>query len=999
VTLAERAPFARLGFADAGVAQQLLGANGLRVWDAAAGAALEPGGREVVEALAAAADPDLALRTLARMVESQQQPGALLDALRGSAALRGRLITVLGASTSLGDHLVSHPGEWRVLDDDKIVVGRPDATDLRGTLLLAVGADPHAVAPQARAANAEVVSDLRVAYRRCLLTLAGRDLSGLVDLADVGAEMSNLAAATLAAGLAIARARLLPDAVPCRLAVIGLGKCGGQELNYVSDVDVVFVAEPADPAALRTATALATHLIQICGEVAWQVDAGLRPEGKDGPLVRTLDSHTAYYERWARTWEFQALLKARPVAGDVALGEAYVERLAPMVWRAADRDHFVDDVQGMRRRVEATLPARDANRELKLGPGGLRDVEFAMQLLQLVHGRADESLRSGSTLVALAALAAGGYVGREDAATLAEMYRWLRTVEHRLQLQRLRRTHWIPEDPAGLRWLARSLGYQGSPGAGAVEAFEVDRARHAREVRRLHEKLFYRPLLQSVARVPGDELRLAPKAAASRLQVLGFADPTGAMRHLEALTAGVSRSAAIQRALLPVMLGVFADAADPDAGLLAYRQVSDALGRTPWFLRSLRDEGKVAERLALVLGSSRFVADLLARAPQALRMLASDEELRPRERDFLHGSLQAAAQRKKSAEAAVVTARGLRRNELLRIACADLLGLLDIDQVGRALSDVSDAMLAAALDTALADVAERRGGPLPMQMAVIAMGRLGGKEVGYSSDADVLFVFDPTSGADEEAATTAAHEVAEEMRRLLAVPAPDPPLGVDAGLRPEGRQGPLVRSLGSYAAYYQRWASVWEAQALLRARPAAGDPELGQRFISMIDTYRYPSGGLAAKDVTEIRRIKARVDSERLPRGADPATHLKLGRGGLADVEWTVQLLQLIHGHDQPALRTTSTLAALTAATEAGLVLPEDAAALAAAWRLASRVRNAILLVRGRPADSLPRRGRELTGVARAVGYPPGQDPGGFVESYLRTMRRARAAVERVFYA
>jgi len=998
VTLAGRAPFARLGFADPSLAQRLLGQDGLRMWDAAAAAPLEPGGRAVVEAVAAAADPDLALRILTRLID-EQHDGTLLEALRNSTELRRRLISVLGASAALGEHLVSHPDEWRVFDRDEIVVGRPNAEELRSDLLMAVGADPDAAQPRARSADGTVLADLRIAYRRCLLTLAGRDLIGLADLADVGAEMSNLAAATLAAGLAMAQARLPADSVPCRLAVIGMGKCGGRELNYVSDVDVVFVAEPSNPAALRTATALAAGLIRVCGEVAWPVDAALRPEGKDGPLVRTLDSHVAYYERWARTWEFQALLKARPVAGDVELGEAYVARLAPMVWRAADREHFVDDVQAMRRRIEATLPTRGAERELKLGPGGLRDVEFAVQLLQLVHGRADETLRSGTTLVALAALAAGGYVGRRDAATLAEMYRWFRTVEHRLQLQRLRRTHRIPDDEPGLRWLVRSLGYTGSPGAGAVEAFEADRARHAREVRRLHEKLFYRPLLQSVARVPGDELRLAPTEAAARLGVLGFADPAGAMRHLESLTAGVSRSAAIQRALLPAMLGAFADAADPDAGLLAYRQVSDALGHTPWYLRSLRDEGKVAERLALLLGSSRYVADLLARAPQALRMLASDEELRPRARDFLHGLMLAAAGRSKDREAAVVIARGLRRHELLRIACADLLGLLDIDEVGEALSDVTDAMLAAALDTASAEAAERRGGVLPMRVAVIAMGRLGGAEVGYGSDADVLFVFDPVDGADEGAATTAAREVAEEMCRLLSVPAPDPALGVDAGLRPEGRQGPLVRSLGSYGVYYRRWASVWEAQALLRARPAAGDRGLGERFISLIDAYRYPADGLSPKGITEIRRIKARVDSERLPRGADPATHLKLGRGGLADVEWTVQLLQLMHARGLPALRTPRTLPALSAAAHAGLIHQDDAAALTAAWRLASRVRNAVLLVRGRPADSLPRRGRELIGVARAVGYPPGQDSGGFVEEYLRTMRRARAAVERVFYA
>ncbi len=1028
-----QADFARLGFLDAARAQRLLG--GMDGWSAGG-----PWTRELVDAIAAAADPDLALLTLTRLLDPQAgrpAPGELIDRLQVSSGLRGRLVAVLGASATLGDHLVAHPADWRRLDDqwDGRPAGRgPEGQDgpgLRAALLAAVGADPADAQPQAGSGGPVAVAALRLAYRRCLLTLAARDLAagdpaagnmagvaagnmagvaagnmaGVAagNMAGVAAELSDLAAATLTAALAIARAGLPAGSAPARLAVIAMGKCGGHELNYVSDVDVVFVAEPAgsgDPAsALRTATTLATALIRICGEVAWPVDAGLRPEGRNGPLVRTLDSHVAYYQRWARTWEFQALLKARPVAGDDELGTAYCDRLAPMVWQAAERDHFVDDVRAMRRRVEAALPSAGAARELKLGPGGLRDVEFAVQLLQLVHGRADESLRSGTTLVALAALADGGYVGRADAATLADAYRWLRTVEHRLQLHRLRRTHRIPDAPTELRWLARSVGYASGPEASASEAFEADRARHAREVRRLHEKLFYRPLLTAVCRVPGAELRLAPAAARARLELLGFADPAGAMRHLEALTAGVSRAAAIQRALLPAMLGAFADGADPDAGLLAYRQVSEALGRTPWYLGFLRDEGVVAQRLAMLLGSSRYVADLLARAPEALRMLAYDAELQPRPAASLQGAMLAAAQRNDDPEAGVAATRGLRRNELLRIASADLLGQLSLEAVATALTDVTEAILGAALDTALRAAASRRGGELPMQMAVIAMGRLGGAEVGYSSDADVLFVFEPSAGADDGAAAGAAQEVTEELRRLLSARAADPPLGVDASLRPEGRQGPLVRSLDAYAAYYRRWASVWEAQALLRARPVAGDTGLGDRFVAMVDPYRYPRAGLSNREVTEIRRIKARVDSERLPRGADPATHLKLGPGALADVEWTVQLLQLRHAREHPALKTTTTLAALAAAEGSGLLVADDARSLSAAWRLASRVRNAVTLVRGRPADSIPRRGRELVGVARAVGYPPGRDPGGFVEDYLRATRRARAAVERVFYA
>jgi glutamate-ammonia-ligase adenylyltransferase len=872
---------------------------------------------------------------------------------------------------------------------------------LRRRLLAAVDADPDVAAPTATVTGNVALDALRVAYRRELLDIAARDLTGVARVDDVAAELADLAAATLDSALAVARAELPAGAVGCRLAIIAMGKCGGRELNYASDVDVIFVAEAAadtdETAALRTANLLAASVMRVCSATTgegtiWPVDAALRPEGKAGPLVRTLASHVAYYERWAKTWEFQALLKARPVAGDPQLGVHYAAAIAPLVWAAAGREDFVVDVQDMRRRVEATLPADARSRQLKLGPGGLRDVEFAVQLLQLVHGRTDDRLRSPNTLEALEALSTHGYVGRDDAAELDRAYRFLRTVEHRLQLHRLRRTHVMPQDGRELRRLGRSMGFRSDP----VEELDREWRRHAREVRRLHEKLFYRPLLTSVARLGPAEARLTPQAAGARLEALGYLDPPGALRHLEALTTGVSRRAAIQRTLLPVMLAWFADAPDPDGGLLAFRQVSEALGSTHWYLRLLRDEGAVAERLAHLLASSRYVVDLLMRAPEVVAMLADDSELQPRSREALSSELAAAVGRHEDPELAVAAARAIRRRELFRVAVADLLGQLDVVAVGAALTDITAATLQAALDVATRSVRSERG-DVPTTVTVIGMGRFGGAEQGYSSDADVLFVHDPLEGADEREATAAAHAVANELRRLLGVPAPDPPLGVDADLRPEGRQGPLVRTLASYAAYYARWSHVWESQALLRAQPVAGDRDLGARFVSLIDPMRYPEDGIREADVREIRRIKARVEAERLPRGADPARHTKLGPGGLADVEWTVQLLQLRHGADIPGLRTTKTLAALTAAADARLLAGDEATTLGEAWTMASRVRNAMMLVRGRPGDSLPTDARELSGVARVLGYPPGA-AGTMVEDYRRATRRARTVVDRVFF-
>ncbi|HEX2416849.1 MAG TPA: bifunctional [glutamine synthetase] adenylyltransferase/[glutamine synthetase]-adenylyl-L-tyrosine phosphorylase, partial [Micromonosporaceae bacterium] len=884
---------------------------------------------------------------------------------------------------ALGDHLIANPGQWRVLADPP---RRPAAADLA-----------EAVAGQA---GPDAVTHLRLAYRRRLTALAAADLAGRCDVEQGMAELSRLADATLAAALSIAQAEAGSASDACRLAVIAMGKCGGDELNYVSDVDVIFVAEPAsgavDAAALHTANRLARRMMEVCRLVAWPVDAALRPEGKDGPLVRSLDSYLAYYRRWARTWEFQALLKARPAAGDLELGERWQRVVEPLVWRAADRPGVVEDVRAMRRRVEAQVPARYADHEIKLGPGGLRDIEFAVQLLQLVHGRGDTSLRGRDTLGALRALTTGGYVGRLDGEQLADSYRFLRGVEHRLQLRRLRRTHRIPEDPTALRWLAQALGYRSGPRQSAVAGFRADWSAHAVRVRRLHEKLLYRPVLEAVAKVPTEALRLGPESARQRLEVLGFADPAGALRHIESLTSGVSRTAAIQRTLLPVLLSEFADAPEPDRGLLGYRTVSDTLGGTPWYLRLLRDEGPVALRMARLLALSRYLTDLLARDPEALRLLADDAELTPRPAEVLREGTQAAVQRHEDPAEAVRAVRALRRRELFRIAAADLFGLLDVQQVGRALADVTDAVLAAALTAATRAVLG--DAPAPVALAVIGMGRLGGLELSYPSDADVVFVHEPVEDAGDETAARVAQQIAERLRALLAAPAPDPPLGVDAGLRPEGRGGPLSRSLSGYAQYYRRWAGTWEAQALLRARWVCGDPSLGERFLTLANRRRYPDGGLTEPQVVEIRRLKARVDSERLPRGADPATHTKLGRGGLADVEWTIQLLQMRYGHRLPGLRTTRTLDALDAAQRAGLVTESDAAALAAGWLSASRVRNAIMLVRGRPSDQLPRHGPALVAVARVLGWPAGSDPGEFLDSYLRTARRARYAVDQVFY-
>ena len=974
---------ARRGFTDAATAARIL-------------AEWEDDREYLLDLIGDAADPDLALSALDRLDEIVPN---LMARLAGSHELAKHLVGILGNSESLGRHLLAHPEHLDWLDGS---VQPLSAAEIRAELLRSVGADPDDPQP---VATDPVGDGLRLTYRGHLLRIAAWDVCDpepIEVMPFVADALSDLADATLEAALAMGRAKAGPNSLKTRLAVIALGKCGAQELNYISDVDVLYVAEPrlgddgkpmiTSEQAVSVATRMAAELTRVCSAFTaagtiWEVDAALRPEGKAGQLVRTLSSHRTYYERWAKTWEFQAMLKARPCAGDLELAEDFVDMIAPMVWRAAERENFVSDTQAMRKRVVAHIPARDAGREIKLGQGGLRDVEFSVQLLQLVHGRVDERLRQRPTLDALKALIDNGYVGREDGKSLRLAYQFMRTLEHRIQLFHLRRTHVLPNAEPDLRRLGRSLGYS-QPAEQIMSTWK----NAGQKVRRLHERLFYSPLLDAVARIPSKDLRLTESSAVDRLKGLGYADPKAALRHIAALSQGVTRQAEIQRQLLPAMLGWFAAGPNPDAGLLAFRQVSDTLGSTPWYLRALRDEGMMAERLARILASSRYAVALLQRAPQTMQMLADDTELVPKTEDELRAEMNAAAGRSDDPVPAVESIRAIRRRELFRIAASDLLGMSDVVVVGNALSELASATIHATLEVA------RRASDAELvpEIAVIGMGRWGGRELSYASDADAMFVMADSDGGSTDW-TKIAGSVISETRRLLTRPSADPPLSIDADLRPEGKGGALIRTLSAYRNYYSRWSSTWEMQALVRAAAMAGSPELGAELMGLIDAKRWPEEGLTPSQLYEIRRLKARVEAERLPRGADPAKHTKLGPGGLADVEWTVQMLQLQHAYAIPALRTPRTIEALQVARREGLLDAQDAGHLEAAWLLASKIRNQIMLVRGRGSDSLPSDNRELAALAELMGYGPGESSH-LLADYRRVTRRAHAVVDRVFW-
>lgn len=929
-----------------------------------------------LQRLSGAMDLDLALATVATLAErAPDQLAALLDA-PGAA---DRLVAVAGASQALAAHLVRYPEDLaqlaaapRARNRDELVA---EVTDV-----LAGPGDPTDL--------------LRVANKRALLRIAARDVGHEHPtdvLPSIARELSDLADAIMHGALDIARGQV-PEHARTRLAIIAMGKCGAQELNYISDIDVIFVAEPADDQtsteqAVAIATRLAAAVVRICSAFTphgsiWQVDAGLRPEGNAGQLVRTLSSMSAYYDKWASNWEFQALLKARPMAGDLELGQQFCDLVEPLVWRVAENEGFMAQTQAMRRRVVDLIPPKQAHREIKLGSGGLRDTEFTVQLLQLVHGKADEGLRLRGTLETLRALSEATYIGRADAAEMDAAYRFQRLLEHRVQLYKLRRTHLLPSTPDELRILARGVGL------GSGEEVERQFRASARTVLRLHQRVFYSPLLETVASIDADAVRLTPEAARARMTALGFADPEAAMRHIQALTSGVNRAAQIQRQLMPAMLGWFAQAPNPDAGLLAFRRVSEALKDSPWYLRALRDEGRMASILAHILASSAYAVDLLTRNPESVQVLTHAEDVQRPGIDRLRGSMTSVIRRHGQEQDAINAVRAIRRRELFRVAVADMTDVSDLAEVGYGLTDVASATVGAALQVARREI---EGAP---ELGVVAMGRWGGREMAYASDCDAMFVIEDTDDPD---ALAKASQVVTRVRKLLAAPGPDPALEVDIGLRPEGKDGPMVRTLSSYRAYYERWSNTWEAQALVRAGYGAGPEPLVNALLATIDPIRYPQDGLGRHQLNEIRALKARMETERMPRGTDPKRHLKLGPGGLTDIEWTIQLIQLSHGARVPELRTTETLAALAAARQAELVTASQALALREAWQLASEIRNANMLSRAKPSDTIPSDSRERGNVCHLLSLPPGTSAR-LVDDWLKASRRAAAVVEDLFW-
>jgi len=819
--------------------------------------------------------------------------------------------------------------------------------------------------------------------RASLATIAGDDLAGVIDMTVATTRFSDaidhlVEDVQYRATAAIAAKYPLVADLP--FAVIAMGKWGARELNYSSDIDLLFVHDRAgdDESASRTAAlALALAIVGVLSARGTDgpgllVDTDLRPEGSIGPLSRSLDSYAKYYARWGEPWELQALLKARPVSGDPSLGDRFASMVETVIW---EQGLDVDSLRSLRKLKEEAESGARPN-DIKRSRGGIRDVEFSIQLLQLVHGRFAPELRKPSTLEALQALTDLGFVGEEDRSRLDSAYRFWRDLEHRIQLWDLRQTHEIPDDPERREQLGRALGMGIDPARELEQRIGEVRS----IVRDVHERLYFRPILDALVGSPS--ARLGMEQAALRLEALGFNDVTAAKRALEDLTSGLSRRSQAMHQVLPLMLDWLSLTPDPDLGL---RQLRTVLANSPdhaALVTLLQVNPLAGERLCRLLGTSRLIGDLIDRIPEFVPRLADERllaEIRGREEELsrLLGLLDSRPEH----DAKIGTIRRMARRRKLRTAARDILGLTDTVTTLRSLTNSADVAVGGGLHVVT------RGDPTGL--CVVAMGKWGGGELSYGSDLDLMYVIAEESQRDD------AFRVATGLSRVLSETSRHgEAYQLDAELRPEGRKGPMARSLESYRRYYGEWAEPWEMLALVKGRVAAGDPSLASQWSEVVGSFLWRDS-LPADFQRSIREIKARVEKERIPAGEDPDYHLKLGRGSISDIEFLTQLLQLRHGGSVPELRDPGTLDALQVLVGHGLLGPDEESALSESYLFCTRARLRLHLQMGRAVDSLPTAPLELGSLASSLGFDRASE---LRDEYRRVTRRARRVFENRFY-
>jgi glutamate-ammonia-ligase adenylyltransferase len=918
-------------------------------------------------ACAKSADPDRAVVSFERLVSALPNASMFYHYLQEAPDRLDLLVTIGAHSQALADTLTRNARYFHFL------IAPATLDQPRAKAWLVAELSRQLLPIRLAAPKCDVIRSFR---RRETLRIGARDLTGRATVEETTRELSNLADVCLQAVYEVALAELRAKfkirewPADARFVVIGMGKLGGQELNYSSDVDVIFVTGGDGQLTPQLAyqeffTKLAEEIIRAMGASSnegsiFRIDLRLRPEGSTGPLVRSLDGCENYYAESGETWERMALIKARPVAGDPVLGEEFLTMVQPFVYARHGSGTVVQQMAVLKERIEQEIVREDRlTRHVKLGIGGIREIEFIVQSFQLLRGARQVMLRERGTLRALELLARFKMLTGAETTALANAYRFLRNVEHRLQMEMDLQTHTIPDEERALARLARSMGFD------SVEDFFKAQNQHTGNVRKIYREVV--AAAETSAPMPlVNETQLPETLAAA-----GFADVPGAMKLVESLLHGSGFVHVSQRTkelfsrLFPEVLASAQKVADPDAALRQFERFVSAYGSRGLLYEIMAGNPRLVEMLLRLGDASKFLADALAQSPDLFDEVCRGGGLaQPKNPDQMWQELTAANGNP------LDVARRWKQSELVRIGVEDVMELVDLERTHLELTDMAETCLRFGLQ-------EVRQGKLPF--AVIGMGKLGGRELGYGADLDVLFV----GGKDAIGTAT----------RLMDFMGRHTPAGtlfsVDPRLRPDGEKGALASSLDAHRDYYRHRALLWERQALTKARMVAGNAALGEKFIAMVQEIVY-ARPLTVGEAGEIRQMRHRIETERGDQHHVEG-EFKTGPGGLLDVEFVVQTLQLRHGHEHSALRTAHTLAALGRLTALGLVDEEHSLRLRQNYLFLRRVESVLRRQENASVSRIPQDEREQLMLAKRLGFANGAE---FLKTYRQITRRTREVYE-----
>jgi len=978
---------------------------------------------QLAEHLPRSADPDRALNNLDRYVAGARNPISMGTLFERDPAALPTLLQIFDASQYLSDLLVSDP---EVFDLLRLTEGAPVA---RQALVDDIVAEVEALDHE-RA----VVRALRRFKRRETLRIAYGDIVRGLPLEVVTRQISYLADATIEAALRASGRKLGqkrgtplgPDGRPARFVVLGMGKLGGRELNYSSDVDLIFLydgdgrTDGQRPVSNREFfDRLGGETVRLLTEntelgIAHRVDMRLRPDGERGPVVVSVQNALEYYDVRGRTWERQAYIKARPVAGNLELGERFLQRLSPWIYRRYLSRADISGIKALKRRIEKrTHDTGGEQRNVKAGHGGIRDIEFVIQFLQLLNGADLPQLRTGNTLTAIDRLGRVGCLSDQERSLLGGNYRFLRKLEHRLQIMFDLQTHMLPADREGIRKLALRMDYQDTPQGTALRAFERDYREKTAVNRKILDHLLHDAFSDDAETAAEVDLVLDPDPPEERIaEVLGkypFRDVKGAYRNLMALSEekipflSTRRCRHFLAAIAPPLLTAIARTADPDSTLVHLGQVSDSLGGKGalWELFSFNPPS--LKLYVELCASSPYLSGILTRNPGMIDGLMDSLLLdKLPSREWLERSL---AELCHAAEDLEPILHSFKNDQELRVGVRDLLGKEDIRATTRALSDIAETCLAQIVAREHHKLLDKFGRPTigegrrqgePCELIVLAMGKLGGREMNYHSDLDVVFLYEADGPTDSprgrSKSTSNQHFFSELGQRIIKTTGRLGAFGrlyeIDARLRPTGRSGALATTLAEFARYFaEGGGQLWERQALCKVRVVYGSPRVRKAAAAAVARAAF-GHRWRNSDADEIRRMRRRLEE------AAPPGDVKRGPGGIVDVEFLVQMLQLRYARQEPPLRQPNTLDALDALEADRRLCDADARFFRDNYRLLRKIEGRLGLMGSTARDRLPDDPTERAKLAHLLGY---RKTDRLLEDFERSMRGIRERFDRIF--